>query len=71
MEGQSRIIKIFKHIMRAENREGEGECYQVNSGVQAKYSDKERRSAYKGGTSEKGTVNGQGQTTARNRHEIL
>lgn len=38
----SSIIKIFEHIMRSENRDGEGECYQVNSGVQAKYSEREK-----------------------------
>jgi 5'-nucleotidase / UDP-sugar diphosphatase len=30
---------IFSHIMRKENRNSEGECYQVNSGVQATYDD--------------------------------
>ena len=30
---------IFAHIMRKENRNGEGECYQVNSGVKAVYDD--------------------------------
>lgn len=34
------IKKIFAHIMRPENRTGEGECYQVNRRVRAKYSDK-------------------------------
>jgi len=33
------LKKIFAHIMRPENRNSEGECYQVNSGVQATYSD--------------------------------
>lgn len=28
---------IFSHIMRKENRNGEGECYQVNHGVRAVY----------------------------------
>lgn len=36
------LKKIFSHIMRPENRTGEGECYQVNSGVKAVYSDKEK-----------------------------
>lgn len=30
---------IFSHIMRQDNRNGEGECYQVNAGVKAVYSD--------------------------------
>jgi len=34
------LKKIFAHIMRPENRNGEGECYQVNSRVKAVYSDK-------------------------------
>jgi 5'-nucleotidase len=29
------VQRIFCHIMRAENRNGEGECYQVNRGVRA------------------------------------
>ena len=33
------LEKIFAHIMRVENRDGEGECYQVNAGVQAIYND--------------------------------
>jgi len=31
------LKKIFNHIMRAENRDGEGECYQINAGVAAVY----------------------------------
>lgn len=34
------LKKIFNHIMRNENRDGEGECYQVNAGVQAVHDDK-------------------------------
>jgi 5'-nucleotidase len=34
------VKKIFTHIMRLENRTGEGECYQVNGKVRAKYNDK-------------------------------
>ncbi len=34
---------IFAHIMRPENRNREGECYQVNREVQAVYNDAERR----------------------------
>jgi len=30
------VKKIFAHIMRPENRQGEGECYQVNTKVRAK-----------------------------------
>jgi len=33
------LKKIFSHIMRTENRDGEGECYQINAGVQAIYND--------------------------------
>jgi 5'-nucleotidase len=33
---------IFRHIMRPENRTGEGECYQVSTGVRAVYNDKTR-----------------------------
>ncbi len=32
---------IFNHIMRSENRNGEGECFQVNHGVKAVYSETE------------------------------
>ncbi len=35
--------KIFSHFMRAENRDGEGECYQVNNKVKAVYSDSLKR----------------------------
>ncbi len=34
---------IFSHIMRAENRNGEGECYQVNSRVRAVYDDTKQK----------------------------
>lgn len=33
------LINIFAHIMRAANRNGEGECYQVNHKVKAVYND--------------------------------
>jgi 5'-nucleotidase len=36
------LKNTFKHIMRPENRNGEGECYQVNSSVRAVYSDSEK-----------------------------
>jgi len=39
----SQLRKIFKHIMRLENRGREGECYQVNSKIKAVYNDKERK----------------------------
>jgi 5'-nucleotidase/UDP-sugar diphosphatase len=29
------LSRTFGHIMRNENRDGEGECYQVNAGVRA------------------------------------
>jgi len=40
-----KLKKIFAHIMRSENRNGEGECYQLNSGVKAVYNDKEKKLA--------------------------
>jgi 5'-nucleotidase len=36
------IRRIFTHIMRPENRNGEGECYQVNGRIRAVYSDSRR-----------------------------
>lgn len=36
------LRRIFSHIMRTENRTGEGECYQVNGKVKAVYSDAHR-----------------------------
>ncbi len=36
------LKKIFSHIMRIENRDGEGECYQVNEGVKAVYDDSKK-----------------------------
>jgi 5'-nucleotidase / UDP-sugar diphosphatase len=33
------LTNIFRRIMRPENRNGEGECYQVNDSVRAVYSD--------------------------------
>jgi len=35
-----KLKEIFSHIMRVENRDGEGECYQVNGKVKAVYDDK-------------------------------
>lgn len=37
------LRKIFSHIMRIENRDGEGECYQVNKRVNVAYSNKEKK----------------------------
>lgn len=37
------LKQIFNHIMRLENRDGEGECYQVNAKVKAIYSDKKHQ----------------------------
>jgi 5'-nucleotidase / UDP-sugar diphosphatase len=37
------MLQIFAHIMRPENRNSEGECYQVNSLVKAKYSDADKK----------------------------
>jgi 5'-nucleotidase len=39
----SKLKKIFSHIMRKENRNEDGECYQVNSEVKATYSDKTKK----------------------------
>lgn len=33
---------VFAHIMRPENRDGEGECYQVNAAVRAVYNDRRK-----------------------------
>jgi 5'-nucleotidase/UDP-sugar diphosphatase len=35
----AKVKKIFSHIMRTDNRNSEGECYQVNNKVKAVYSD--------------------------------
>ena len=35
----TKLKTVFAHIMRKENRNGEGECYQVNSKVKAVYSE--------------------------------
>ena len=35
----AQLKRIFKHIMRPENRNNEGECYQVNGTIRAIYSD--------------------------------
>ncbi len=36
------LKKIFGHIMRVSNRDGEGECYQINSNIKAVYDDSKR-----------------------------
>lgn len=41
----ARLKRIFAHWMRAENRDGEGECYQVSGGVRVVYDDAEGRLA--------------------------
>lgn len=38
----AKLKKIFKYILRKENRNDEGECYQVNSKVKVKYSEKDK-----------------------------
>ncbi len=38
-----RLRRMFGHFMRPENRDGEGECYQVNGGVRAVYDDTQRK----------------------------
>jgi 5'-nucleotidase / UDP-sugar diphosphatase len=35
------IRRIFSHIMRLKNRDGEGECFQVNAAIRATYNDHE------------------------------
>lgn len=37
------LKKIFSHILRVENRDGEGECFQVNKRVKAIYSNSEEK----------------------------
>ncbi|MFH0952564.1 MAG: bifunctional UDP-sugar hydrolase/5'-nucleotidase [Patescibacteria group bacterium] len=37
------LKKIFSHIMRLENRDGEGECYQVSRGIEAVYNDSAKK----------------------------
>lgn len=39
----TQLINIFSHFMRAENRNSEGECYQVSSKIQAIYDDKNNK----------------------------
>jgi len=39
----NQLRQIFAHIMRIENRDGEGECYQVNAGVQAIYNNSDKK----------------------------
>ena len=38
----AQLNKTFSHIMRPENRNSEGECYQINHGVEAVYLDASR-----------------------------
>ena len=46
-----RLKQIFAHIMRQDNRDGEGECYQVNGSLRVIYNDKTSslESIYAGG----------------------
>ena len=37
------LKQIFSHIMRIENRDGEGECYQVNKNIKAVYDDTQKQ----------------------------
>ncbi len=37
------VKKVFSHFMRIENRDGEGECYQINSKICATYDDKNKK----------------------------
>ncbi|MFW6115798.1 MAG: bifunctional metallophosphatase/5'-nucleotidase [Chloroflexota bacterium] len=39
------LRRMFNHWMRPENRSGRGECYQVNAGVRAVYSEDDRQLA--------------------------
>jgi 5'-nucleotidase / UDP-sugar diphosphatase len=39
----SKLWQVFNHFMRIENRNGEGECYQVNNSVKALYSESDRK----------------------------
>jgi 5'-nucleotidase len=39
----ARLKRVFEHIMRSENRNSEGECYQVNGKVRATYDDSQGR----------------------------
>lgn len=38
----AKLKRIFGHIMRIENRNGEGECYQINKKVRAVYNEKQK-----------------------------
>jgi 5'-nucleotidase / UDP-sugar diphosphatase len=39
----AKLWQAFSHVMRPENRNGEGECYQVNGAVTATYSNSDRK----------------------------
>ena len=39
----AQLKNIFSHIMRIENRDGEGECYQVNGKVRAVYTESKKK----------------------------
>jgi 5'-nucleotidase len=36
------LRRLFSHVMRPENRDGEGECYEVNAAVHAVYNDRKK-----------------------------
>ncbi|MCL5985306.1 MAG: bifunctional metallophosphatase/5'-nucleotidase [Actinobacteria bacterium] len=38
-----KLKRIFSHIMRPDNRTGEGECYQISKGVKAVYNDSKKQ----------------------------
>jgi 5'-nucleotidase len=38
----AQLKKTFAYVMRAENRTGEGECYQINKGVKVAYNEADR-----------------------------
>jgi len=37
------MLTMFSHIMRKENRDGEGECYQISAKIKVVYSDKDKK----------------------------
>jgi 5'-nucleotidase len=39
----SKLFRIFSHFMRKDNRNGEGECYQVNKKIRAAYDDNRQK----------------------------
>lgn len=39
----AQLKQLFAHVMRLSNRDGEGECYQVNNGIEAIFNDKTQK----------------------------